>query len=316
MHLRTYLWCTNLFVSSLPPNAAALKYLNIKENSMSQTTGLDRTTHTDAFYTSPETASALIAKVAKHYDLSSFDHIIEPSAGAGAFSDWFRKHKLPIKAYDIDPNSRAKYIKKQDFLDPQFTPIKPINKRVLTIGNPPFGRQSTLTKQFIVKASSYSSVIAFILPKSFKKPSMTAAFPPSFHKVAQYDMNIAESTFYINHQPHHVPCIFQIWERREYNRKQSNTTPISQYFTFVNSKSQADFAIRRIGVYAGRLYPNLKDTTYSINSHYFIKLHPDISKHAFAATYNEEVRFAHNNTVGPKSISKPELVAKVNKLSL
>ena len=40
------------------------------------------------------------------------------------------------------------------------------------IGNPPFGRQSSMAIQFIKKCCSFADSISFILPKSFKKESM------------------------------------------------------------------------------------------------------------------------------------------------
>ena len=59
---------------------------------------------------------------------------------------------------------------KQDFLELDIKLYKDV-KNVHTIGNPPFGRQSTLAKKFIKKCAVFSDSISFILPKSFRKGS-------------------------------------------------------------------------------------------------------------------------------------------------
>ena len=46
------------------------------------------------------------------------------------------------------------------------------SRKIHVIGNPPFGRQSSLAIKFIKKSCSFSDTISFILPKSFKKDSM------------------------------------------------------------------------------------------------------------------------------------------------
>jgi predicted RNA methylase len=264
--------------------------------------GLNRET-TDAFFTKPTLAEKLIKKVDDVYTLSTFDLIIEPSAGAGAFSNLLRKHKYPLRAYDIDP--KQSYIKKQDYLD-----LKVKSKsNVLVIGNPPFGRQSTLARQFIQKSSEFANVIAFILPKSFKKDSFKQYFPKNFH--LRYQCNIPKNSFLVGTEEYDVPCVFQIWEKRDKERKEA-VEETSAYFKFVSKGQNPDFSIRRIGVYAGKLSRGISDK--SENSHYFIKLFKGMSKTKFESAYNLKVSYTFDNTVGPKSISKPELIKKINRV--
>ena len=66
---------------------------------MTDLVGLNRKSG-DEFYTDPRLALALISKVSASYPLSSFDRIVEPSAGSGAFSDYFKKNRYPLDAYD------------------------------------------------------------------------------------------------------------------------------------------------------------------------------------------------------------------------
>jgi predicted RNA methylase len=124
-------------------------------------TGLLRDT-IDKYYTLPSIAKKCINLVSKHYYLDKFDLIIEPSAGNGSFSKLIDN----CIAYDIEPEDVC--ILKQDFLEYKH---KGTDDEVLVIGNPPFGRQSSTAKAFVSHAVEFATVIAFILPKSFKKES-------------------------------------------------------------------------------------------------------------------------------------------------
>ena len=112
----------------------------------------------DKFYTRKNLAKKLIDEI----DINKYNTIIEPSAGNGSFSNQIEK----CIAYDIEPEASG--IIKQDFL----TLDKDFQSPTLVIGNPPFGRNSSLALAFINKASLFADTIAFILPKSFKKESL------------------------------------------------------------------------------------------------------------------------------------------------
>ena len=269
--------------------------------------GLQRKTG-DAFYTKPDLALTLIKKLKNLYDIDDFDFVVEPSAGKGSFSDYFKEHKFPITAFNINP--QQKYIKKRNFLKIDINPY--LNKKVLVIGNPPFGRQSTLAKQFIVKSSEFATVIAFILPKSFKKNSFKQIFPPNFHLMKSYQ--IPKKSFCIENEEYDVPCVFQIWEKKDFDRKKIKKE-YSKYFSFTSKDNSPTLAIRRIGFYAGKL-DNKNIDDLSEQSHYFIKLKNKISKKNFIKQYNNTIKFVFDNTVGPRSISKPEVIHETNKLNL
>ncbi len=88
--------------------------------------------------------------------------------------------------------------------------------------------------------------------------------------------------------------------------KKEKLEPIN--FIFVNKTEPHDISFRRVGVYAGNIDTNTIDK--SIQSHYFIKFTRKISKDLFNELNN--INFDTNNTVGPKSISKQELIEKFN----
>jgi hypothetical protein len=269
--------------------------------------GLNREV-SDAFYTNTEVANKLILNLKSKFKFEKFDYIVEPSAGAGAFSDYFHDNKSlrnKLCAYDINPQKN--YIKKQDFLKLNISKFS--NKKILTIGNPPFGRQSSLVKQFIKKCCLFSTIVAFILPKSFKKDSYKNTFPLNFHLISS--LKLKENAFIINGNPYNVPCIFQVWQKKDTNRKVPKYNE-SLYFEFVKKSSNPDFSIRRIGVNAGRISNKIEEK--SETSHYFIKLKKNITRKKFMNIYIK-VNFPFDNTVGPKSISKSELINAVNSIT-
>ena len=260
-------------------------------------TGLLRKT-TDEFFTNTDVALNCIKLFMDHIDPKPGDVIIEPSAGSGSFS-----LHLQGEVYAFDIKSRHNSIIEKDFLtlpSSDWFQDTIINKNVPihVIGNPPFGRQSCLAKKFIKLCSTFSSSISFILPKSFKKDSFQVAFPPHFHKV--YESDVPAGSFTIADKIHDVPCVFQ------------RILPLKQEpngFVFCKKEDGPDFALRRVGVYAGKLVSNFSDV--SPQSHYFIKINKGITKQQFVLCY-DRISFDHNNTVGPRSISTKEFIAKIN----
>ena len=101
--------------------------------------------------------------------------------------------------------------------------------------------------------------------------------------------------------------MFQIWEKKSDERiKKEKLNPVN--FKFVNKTEPHDISFRRVGVYAGKIDTQTADK--SIQSHYFIKFTKKINKELFNALIN--ITFDTDNTVGPKSISKQELIEKFN----
>ena len=82
-------------------------------------------------------------------------------------------------------------------------------------------------------------------------------------------------------------------------------------FRFVEKTEQPDISFRRVGVNAGIIDTNIEQK--SIQSHYFIQF-----TNGKSITNNiqnlSKITYDFNNTVGPKSISKQELICKFNPL--
>jgi len=262
------------------------------------TTGLNRNT-IDKYYTKTDLAEYCILKFNSIIKPKNKDYILEPSAGNGSFSNYLFNNYKNVIAIDIEPENDN--ISKQDFLEYSGSPCH-------VIGNPPFGRQSSLAKKFIKHSSTFADSISFILPKSFKKESFKKVFPLNFHLV--YEEDVPDNSFVVKDKLHDVPCVFQIWKKMSTNREIAEKEEPT-YYSFIKKEEHPDISFRRVGVYAGQMSKEIENK--SEQSHYFIKLNGvDIDE--FINKYNNEVTYDFNNTVGPKSISKTELIKKLNEL--
>lgn len=278
-----------------------------------QTTGLKRNP-IDKFYTCPSIAKECTETIAQHLCIDSEnDIIIEPSAGNGSFVTEIKKLCNNTLFYDIAPECET--IVKQDFLQLDLREIEmpDLHSKIHVVGNPPFGRQSTLAIQFIKHSATVADSISFILPKSFKKDSMTRHFPKNFHLIYQKD--IAANSFLRNNIITDVPCVFQIWQKKDFIRIISQKLEsVSSIYKFVKFDENPDISFRRVGVNAGVI----DDTNLfkkSPQSHYFIKFAPTLNKKEMIDKLMS-ISYVSDNTVGPKSICKQEIIKEFNKLLL
>jgi predicted RNA methylase len=268
-----------------------------------QTTGLKRST-IDKYYTSDKCANECFKLIQKYIKINNNDLCVEPSAGNGSFIKYIKLLSKNYKFYDLEPENSE--IIKQDYLLFDYKTIRNKYKKIHIIGNPPFGRQSSLAIKFIKKSSEYCDSISFILPKSFKKNSLRKHFPLNFHLI--YEQDLTCNSFIINNEYYDVPSVFQIWERKNIDRTiPEKLLPIN--YLFVKKIDNHDISFRRVGIYAGDID---KDTNNkSIQSHYFIKFKIPLTDDLFNKL-SKIIYDCKHNTVGPKSISKQELIKEFN----
>lgn len=161
----------------------------------------------DKFYTIPSISEKCIATLGNKYDWNMWDLVVEPSAGNGSFLI-----KIPTsKKVGLDIEPEHPDIIKKDFFD--YTPA--FGKNVLVVGNPPFGRVSSLAVKFFNHASQWASVIAFIIPKTFRRVSIQNRLHLKFHLLHDDDIPSDPCSFT---PPMQVKCCFQIWEKRVEDR--------------------------------------------------------------------------------------------------
>ncbi|MDH2329084.1 hypothetical protein QCN27_19750 [Cereibacter sp. SYSU M97828] len=246
----------------------------------------------DIIDTRPKFVAPSLARVWSLYP-AGFDFIIEPAAGEGAFSS-----QIPgCTAFDVAP--RAPGIQRMDFL--QYRHMS--SGSTLVIGNPPFGKNASLAIKFIQHATTFATVIAFILPRTLRKASAIKRIDRHWHLVS--DTDIESDAFIKNGKVKSVSCCLQVWERRDYPRAEINAPREHADFVFT-TREDADFAVQRVGANAGRL--KTIATAGANASHYFVRAVGCTSEELwerFALIDFDVVRF---ETVANPSIAKTELV--------
>ncbi len=249
----------------------------------------------DRFYTPNEIVQSCLALL----DLTQYDCIIEPSAGMGNFAQY-----LPnCYAYDIAPLDNN--IITANWLTLDKSQFKQYSN-ILVCGNPPFGEQNKLAIAFFNEAAKFCHTIAFILPLSFKKHSVQNMLNLSFS--LSNELILDNAYFYLqNKDTFKVPCVFQIWEKTSIPRKKIIQKTTSKLFAFTN-KENADFRIQRVGGNAGKASLELNR---SASSNYFIKNLSTKTNEDFITFINQLSYPTINFTVGPKSLSKGELVETI-----
>jgi len=270
---------------------------------MAQDTGKFRTNTKDQYYTKSSVAKECIDSILSNCpDVSQYQWV-EPSAGNGSFIKALPNRFSSI-GIDLDPKMDG--VLKGDFLT--WEPTSQLKK--VFFGNPPFGKQGSLAKSFIQHAAKYAEVIAFILPKSFVKPSMSRAFPSKFHCILEREL--PKDSFEVNQVAYDVPCVFQIWQKKSEDRPKDET--IREIgFKYVKASEDYHIAFRRVGGKAGTCF--LKGSgEFSLQSHYFLKLDaqyiPNIQKIIEAVNKHT----FPSNTVGPRSLSKTEANEVLNRI--
>ena len=159
----------------------------------------------DQFYTKQEVALELCKILKEKLNLNKYT-FLEPSAGFGSFVNALRKtFKEPkIEAIDLDPKSFD--IKQQDFFS--YTPKE---QKIITIGNPPFGKRATLAIKFFNYASKFSDYIAFIVPLQFEKWSVQKNLNKDFKLI--FSQILEPNSFIFSGKDCSIRCCFQIWTR-------------------------------------------------------------------------------------------------------
>ena len=255
----------------------------------------------DKYYTNINKIKKIIGRLNKNY------FYIEPSAGDGAFIEILKEKGCEFKAYDLAPNHKD--IEQKDFFNVTIEKSSKHTKTIV-IGNPPFGKNSSLAIKFFNHAASFEvDEIRFIVPKTFKKTSVQNRLNKYYHLVKTIDLPY--KSFILDGEEYDVPSCWQIWKRKSKERKIKKTSYSSKYFEFT-TKENSELSIRRVGGRAGEL---LLGNNHSVSSTYFLKILDKGIIDIFASdNYYNKIKQIRNNTAGVRSISKQELISITNKL--
>lgn len=266
----------------------------------------------DKFYTIPSVAKECLRILGTFFPWDSWDRIIEPSAGNGNFFLQIPSDKKI--GMDIAPEHST--IQTQNFFEfslPSTFPSLFSCPKVLVVGNPPFGRVSSLALKFFNHAAKFSTVIAFVLPRTFRRISLQNKMDPSFHCIHDSDIPLEPCAF---DPPMRAKCCFQIWEKRSYPRDQITLSTTHHDWTFLpygpfdkdgqpTPPSNADFAIRAYGGACGEIRTDALDTLRPKSWHW---IKSNIDKDTLIERFSSLDYSVSQNTARQNSIGRGELV--------
>tara|TARA_Y100000385_G_C13080202_1_gene633479 strand:- start:106 stop:888 length:783 start_codon:yes stop_codon:yes gene_type:complete len=256
----------------------------------------------DQFYTAAHEANRCIAVWHDVINVKK-DTVVEPSAGDGSFSN-----KVDCVAYDLDPKDKS--IISQDFLTLDLTNIK---GNIHFIGNPPFGKSSSLAFKFINHMTAHKNTASFslILPASHSRAFYKNRISQDFHLIHQHFVK----DFIEFGKPKTVSCVFQIWVRSLAKRPLINLHPKCELINFVSSTDFLDF---KIGSKYKSGYVFDKDFTYkkeNKGSFVCIRVNCNKLKTILTAMLNKPLIAVNKNEfVAAPNISQYEVVNAVQRL--
>ena len=182
------------------------------------------------------------------------------------------------------------------------------------IGNPPFGRVSSLAIKFFNHAAKWSNVIAFIIPRTFRKISVQNKLDEMYHLV--YDEEIPNNPCCFS-PPMMVKCCFQIWEKKPIKRPIMNmpTTHTDWEFLAYGPKDEngqptppvgADFAMR---AYGGKIGDIKTDDLHKLRPKSWHWIKSNIKKTELILRFNKLDYSNSVNTARQNSMGRGELVS-------
>ncbi len=259
----------------------------------------------DKFYTIPTISEKCLASISSWYEWHEWELVIEPSAGNGSFLT-----RIPTtKKIGIDISPEHEDIIKQDFLT--YSPPSDISK-ILVVGNPPFGRVSSLAIKFFNHASKWAYTIAFIVPRTFRRVSVQNKLNANFHLIFDEEIPTEPCAF---NPPMMVKCCFQIWEKQETKRTIIDLCITHNDWDFLgfgpkDEKGQptppegADFAIRAYGGKCGDIVSTGLDKLRPKSWHWIkAKINKNTLIERFEALdYSLSLDTARQNSIGKREL--------------
>jgi len=247
----------------------------------------------DKFYTKPSVAMDCLS----YLDLDSYDLIIEPSAGSGSFfHNISHDNKVGL---DLLPES-------DDIIEEDWFEYK-INskyKKVLVVGNPPFGKRNKLSGNFIKHACGFNNVqtIAFVLPHVYNKHTLQKNFSDEYRLKQVIDLG--ENAFEINGEEYHVPCSFYIFDKSDGKCLRFDPEKWMESSDWVfGTKDDFSFFVM------GASPKTLKMKPSKNNRGYYIKVKDGVKVSHVRRKFRNNLWIANSSANGGVAwLSKPELV--------
>ena len=166
------------------------------------------------------------------------------------------------------------------------------------VGNPPYGKNASLAVKFVNKSVELSDSIHYVLPRTFRKPSILNRIDSHLHLVG--DELVGDEMFGGT-----ILTCAQKWERRDECRGRIPTVTTHPDFKFV-TVDKANLFVGGVGAAAGGVKESGFD--HYNTRHYFLQV-TDTVRERLIEIQDELRRLARAATVGTPSLSKHELIS-------
>ena len=227
--------------------------------------GNTRVTGKEQYYTPKKLAIQLVSEIEKILGPLAGKTVLEPAGGTGAFNEAVLTAGAgKVISFDIEPLHAL--VAEGNFLEQQIT-----ETNLITISNPPFGRNNSLSIPFFNHAAEISDAICFIVPRSWRKWSVTNRLDLRFELVLDQDIDIDyvdANGLPLSSKTHLATC-FQVWRKSGSQRKQVRV--IDKGIIEKVSPELADVSLTIFGYGCGKVkteFPPIANTTQM-----FLKLH-------------------------------------------
>ena len=207
--------------------------------------GNTRVTGKEQYYTPAPLAAKLVAEVAALVGDFKTRTVIEPAGGTGSFVE-AAEAAGAAKVLSVDIEPKHARVNTGDFLEVDLGA-----HNAITISNPPFGRNNSLSIPFFNRAAEVSEYIAFIVPRSWRKWSVINRLDRRFHLVSDHDLTLDyldDAGQSLSSRKLLATC-FQVWQRREELRER--VLVIDHGFVTKCSPAEADVALTVFGFGCG-----------------------------------------------------------------
>ena len=257
--------------------------------------GNRRVTGKEQYYTPGNLASELVSVVARLVPDFASRTVLEPAGGTGAFVDAATALGAKVVSLDIEPLHVS--VQRFDFLEAELR-----LSNAVTISNPPFGRNNSLSIPFFNRAADHSEYIAFIVPRSWRKWSVINRLDPRFHLISDQDIvvdYVDASGKRLSEKKILATC-FQVYQRRDSLRPKVVVADMGLVKKV--SPDEADVALTIFGFSCGAVttdFERVKNTTRM----YLELLHPD----ALVALKSVDFDLFSRNTAYTQALSLPEI---------
>ena len=225
---------------------------------MTKKLGNRRVSGTEQYYTPRNLADELVKRTLKAIPRATEKSFLEPAGGTGSFIEALNMAGITavtsVDKYPMHPG-----VIQADFLE-----WETMDTDLLTISNPPFGRNNALSVPFFNRAAKFSSHIAFLVPRSWRKWSVQNRLDTRFHLVLDVDVAVQYEDVLGAKiaKRNDLRTCFQIWEKR-LELRPVIAVP-DNGFIQKSSPDDADLAIRVFGYGCGTVmndFPRQPSTT-------------------------------------------------------